>query len=112
HVRRMRALYAERQAGLVEAARDELGDYLDVLSSDAGMHLLGWLPAGVDDRTVSQMAHDHGVVVPPLSRYAVTVQPRGALLLGYAAFTPRTIRSAARRLRGVLCEAMRSRGEG
>ena len=105
HVRRMRALYAERQAALVQAAHDELAEYLDVRPSAAGMHLLGWLHADVDDRAVSQMAQDSGIIVPPLSRYALTPPPRGALLLGYAAFTPRTIRVAARRLRSVLVKA-------
>ena len=51
------------------------------------------------------MALDIGIYVPPHSRYALSPPPRGALLLGYAAFTPRTIRVAARRLRSVLVKA-------
>lgn len=101
HVRRVRALYAERQAALVQAAHDELEQYLEVRPSAAGMHLVGWLPVGVNDRAVSRAARDQGMIVPPLSRYALTPQRRGALLLGYAAFAPRTIRAAARRLRQV-----------
>src|SRR5262249_53877268 len=49
HLRRMRTLYAERQAVLVEAARRELGDLLDVRPAEAGTHLIGWLPKGVSD---------------------------------------------------------------
>jgi DNA-binding transcriptional MocR family regulator len=38
HIRRMRELYAERQAVLVEAATDELAGVLDVSAAEAGMH--------------------------------------------------------------------------
>ena len=44
HVRRTRALYAERQAALVHAARRTLGGLLEVAPAEAGMHLMGWLP--------------------------------------------------------------------
>ncbi len=54
HVRRTRALYAERQAALVRAVRRALRGLLDVTPAEAGMHLLGWLPAGVDDRAAAR----------------------------------------------------------
>ena len=44
HVRRTRALYAERQAALVRAVRRTLGGLLEVTPAEAGMHLVGWLP--------------------------------------------------------------------
>ena len=44
HIRRMRMLYADRQAALIDAARRELGGLLDLTPSEAGMHLVGWLP--------------------------------------------------------------------
>src|SRR5262249_24442085 len=46
HVRRMRVLYAERQAALVRAAARDLGGLLDVRAAEAGMHLIGWQPGG------------------------------------------------------------------
>lgn len=69
HVRRMRTLYAERQAVLVEAAQRDLSGLLHVQPAGAGMHLLGWLPEGVNDRLVSQRAAARGVDAYPLSRY-------------------------------------------
>ncbi len=56
HVRRTRALYAERQAALVRAAQRTLGGLLEVAPAEAGMHLMGWLPVGVDDRVAARAA--------------------------------------------------------
>jgi GntR family transcriptional regulator / MocR family aminotransferase len=98
HIRRMRALYAERQQALVNAGRSELDGLLDIQPSDAGMHLIGWLPEGVDDRVATSAASDSGVEVTPLSAYCIEPYPRGALRLGYTGYTPRQISQAARRL--------------
>ena len=101
HVRRTRALYAERQAALVHAARRTLGGLLEVAPAEAGMHLMGWLPAGVDDRAAARAALARAVDVPPLSAYrARPTRPsdRGGLMLGYAAYAPREIDEACGRL--------------
>ena len=111
HIRRMRALYARRQAALVEAAGRELRGVLEVGPDAAGMHLLGWLPEGVDDREAARAAARYGVQAQPLSYFAVEHNRRGALVLGYAAPEEREIREAAGRLaqalRGVTARARR-----
>jgi GntR family transcriptional regulator/MocR family aminotransferase len=101
HVRRTRALYAERQAVLVRAAGRMLGGLLEVAPAEAGMHLMGWLPDGVDDRLATRAALVHEVDAPPLSDYrarAARRGERGGLMLGYAAYTPREIDDACTRL--------------
>jgi GntR family transcriptional regulator/MocR family aminotransferase len=92
HIRRMRALYAERQATLVEAAHRELAGLLDVQPAEAGMHLLGWLPDSIDARVASQRAAAHGVDAFPLSTYCLEAAHRGALLLGYTATNEQEIK--------------------
>src|SRR5262249_40139125 len=57
HVRRMRALYAARQGRLVRAARRHLARLAVVEPRDAGMYLIGELPAGSDDVAASAAAH-------------------------------------------------------
>jgi len=104
HIRRMRVLYAERQAALVEAASQRLSGLLEVRPSDAGMHLIGWLPEGVDDGTIAEVAASHGLEVPPLSAHSARPLTRGGLLLGYTAFAPGQIREAVRAL-ALLLEA-------
>jgi GntR family transcriptional regulator/MocR family aminotransferase len=98
HVRRMRTLYAERQAALISAARREWQGLLEVSPTDAGMHLVAWLPAGTSDRETSNRAAAAGVSAPPLSTYCQTATARPALLLGYAAVNARKIQEGARRL--------------
>ena len=113
HIRRTRMLYAERQAALLDVARRELAGRLDVPAAGAGMHLGGWLPPGIRDRAAAQAAARHGVMAPPLSTYRMRPGGRGGLMLGYAAFTPREIRDAGRRLAQALGEmAGRPAGQG
>jgi GntR family transcriptional regulator/MocR family aminotransferase len=102
HVRRMRALYAERQAALVAAAARHLAGHVDIQPAEAGMHLLGWLPHGTDDLDASRKAAAAGVSVPALSQYVVRARPRPALLFGYAAYPLRRIREAVGKLSDAL----------
>ncbi|HEV8431278.1 MAG TPA: PLP-dependent aminotransferase family protein [Pyrinomonadaceae bacterium] len=98
HIRRMRVLYAERQQALVNAAKSELEGLLEIRPSDAGMHLLGWLPEPVVDRKAFRAATAAGVEVTPLSAYCIEPRKRGALRLGYTGYKPREIWRATRRL--------------
>jgi GntR family transcriptional regulator/MocR family aminotransferase len=108
HVRRMRALYADRQQTLVKAGRRELDGLLEIRPSDAGMHLIGWLPEGVHDLEASLAAAAEGVEVTPLSAYCIEGQHRGALRLGYTGYTPGQIRHGVRRLARALGDQRRS----
>lgn len=102
HIRKMRKLYAERHQVLLKAARSELNGLLELKPSDAGMHLIGWLPEGVDDRVASRVAFAGGVEVTPLSAYCIDPPKRGALRLGYTGYTPRKLSRATRQLAKVL----------
>jgi GntR family transcriptional regulator / MocR family aminotransferase len=107
HVRRMRALYLERRDALRDAITRRLGGAVELGPAEAGMHLLGWLPAGVDDAAVSAALAEAGVEAPPLSRYALRPLERAGLLLGYAGFSDRALRAAVDRAAPVL-ERLRS----
>jgi GntR family transcriptional regulator/MocR family aminotransferase len=98
HVRRMRTLYAERQEALVLALGRELGGAIEASPAEAGMNLTAWLRGNASDLELSNKAAQVGVVVTPVSAYALEVKPRSGLLLGYAAFTPRQIREGVRKL--------------
>jgi GntR family transcriptional regulator / MocR family aminotransferase len=96
HIRRMRMLYAERRAALVEALREHFGDAVEVLGSEAGMHLVALLPHGLKDVAVSKKAAAKGISAMPLSMCYMKTQPRPGLILGYGGTTPAQIREAAR----------------
>jgi len=96
HVRRMRALYAERQTALVNALAS-FADVLDVQPSRAGLNLLAWLPPGIDDRQVAIDARHAGIEAPPLAPFAQQPMAQGALILNFAGYDiPSLVTCAAR----------------
>lgn len=102
HLRRMRTLYARRQAVLVAAARRHLEGVLEVAPAEAGMNLVGWLPPGVDDAAASAAARAAGVHAPALSSYALRPLARGALVLGYTGNDEARIEAGVRTLASAL----------
>lgn len=104
HIRRMRAMYEERQQILVEEARRNLKGILEVAPAEAGMHLIGWLPLGTHDRDVSRRAAEVNLKLAPVSAYCINRKLRGGLLLGYTAFNERRIKLGVKKLARVLNE--------
>lgn len=102
HVRRMRVLYERRKDALLTAGERELSGLLELQPATAGMHLVGWLPPGRDDREASARAAARGVRAYALSELRIHAADRGALLLGYAGVTEEEIAEGARRLAAAL----------
>jgi GntR family transcriptional regulator/MocR family aminotransferase len=102
HIRRMRALYAERQAALVSSLLANFDDQLAIIAADAGLHVACWLPPGVDDRQVAQATLAQGVETTPISINAVAPLARSGLVLGYAALTTEQIQKGVQMLRQAL----------
>jgi DNA-binding transcriptional MocR family regulator len=91
----------------VRAARRTLGGLLEVAPAEAGMHLVGWLPDGLDDRVAARAGLTRDVDAVPLSAFRVRpAKPGepGGLILGYAAYAPGRSTMRARAWRGP-CEA-------
>ncbi|WP_418320216.1 PLP-dependent aminotransferase family protein [Piscinibacter sakaiensis] len=86
HVRRMRAVYGARHDALIASIQQHFGDQLPIIGGDAGLHLVLGLPAGVDDRLLSERIASAGIATRPLSNYQISARrsDRG-LLLGYGA---------------------------
>lgn len=104
HIRRMRKLYAERQQILIEEIEKHLPGLIEVKKADSGMHLVGRLPKGIDDKAVSVKLKERGVLAAPLSGYFINPPESGGLLLGYTAFDRRQIRAGVKVLRTALSE--------
>jgi len=108
HLRRMRSLYAARQAALVRAIRGEIGGLLEVRPSDSGMHLVGWLPEGVSGAVAAEAAHEHDVDTLPVSAYSQGSMQRDGLILGYAALGEAEVADGVTRLGGALQAVVRA----
>ena len=102
HIRRMRLLYAQRQARFREALQLELPTGLEPLPDPAGMHLVIRLPEGVSDLDVMDRVRSAGVRLNCLSQFSLLPPRRGGLVLGYAAANDREMREGVRKLAAVL----------
>jgi GntR family transcriptional regulator/MocR family aminotransferase len=102
HIRRMRALYEQRRDILVEKASQELGEWIELGTTSTGLHLVGRLQEGLDDRVVAKLAAENGVDVPPLSIYYLQAPKQGGLLFGYGGVNERKIEEGVQRLKRAL----------
>ena len=105
HIRRMRMLYMQRRHALGEAIRKQLGNMLEVVDAEAGMHLVALLPPGVNDRTVSRKAAEAGISTVPLSSCYHRRPARGGLVLGYGGTDAAQIDEGIRKLARIIREA-------
>jgi GntR family transcriptional regulator/MocR family aminotransferase len=99
HIRRMRMLYMERQKSLVKAIRSQMGDMLEVIGAEAGMHLVALLSRGIDDVAVSRKVAQNGISAIPLSSCYLKTPKRGGLILGYGGANVHQIHDGIRKLR-------------
>src|ERR1700739_3844746 len=83
HIRRMRMLYMERNEMLTDEIRKQLGSAVELVSAQAGMHLVCLLPSGIEDTIVWQRAAQAGIASWPLSICYQKKPQRGGLILGY-----------------------------
>lgn len=95
HLRHMRELYLARQQVLISALAGASDGAVQLWPSDRGMHLLHEGAPGTDDEAISRKALAAGVMLAPLSRYAMQ-SPRRGWLLGYAGYDTPEILAAAR----------------
>jgi GntR family transcriptional regulator/MocR family aminotransferase len=101
HIRRMRMLYMERRTALAGAIHKRMGDKLEVIGAEAGMHLVGLLPPSVDDVAISKRATEMGISAMPLSSCYAKPPVRGGLILGYGGTDARQIHEGIRKL--IMC---------
>ncbi len=95
HLRRMRELYQQRQATLIESLRKASGGALQLAQAAQGMHLVHEIGERLDDTRLSRAAAQAGVHLAPLSWYCVQARRRG-WVFGYAGFDDAALRQAAR----------------
>jgi GntR family transcriptional regulator/MocR family aminotransferase len=85
HLRRMRRVYAEREAALRDALQRHWPLPFALSPGNGGIHLAMTLPATVQDHALAQAAWQRGLAPRPLSSYSVgSAEPVNGLVLGYA----------------------------
>jgi GntR family transcriptional regulator / MocR family aminotransferase len=106
HIRRMRMLYLQRNQILVAELTEHLGDQVEIVNAQAGMHLVCLLPARVDDTIIWQRAAQAGIASWPLSICCQRKPRRGGLVLGYGGVHQKQIQDGVKRLAAIVRESL------
>ena len=102
HIRRMRGLYEERRNVLVNCLVEELGSEVEIVGSEAGMHLTVILKTQHNDVAIAEEAARGGVWTWPLSRCYLSNDSKRGFILGFGSSAPEEIPVAIRKLRKLL----------
>lgn len=105
HIRKMRLLYAERQQQLLQLLQTHLKDQLRVSLSPSGMHLLCWLPEGIDMAKFKDAIQKQQLAISFVSSFSIQHKLPPAILLGFTAYTKYKMRVGVEKLQSCLREA-------
>jgi GntR family transcriptional regulator/MocR family aminotransferase len=101
HLRKLKPVYAERRAALIEACGRSLGGLGSIMRAEAGIQVALRLHR-LDDRAAAAAAAAAGIIAPALSRAAIGPAAPSGLQLGFAAVDVAAIKAGVARLAGVL----------
>lgn len=101
HLRRMRLLYGQRRATLIESIRSELGSRAEITGSEAGMHL-ALTVRGIRDREIAALAARQKLWLAPLSSSYLHTPCRTGFILGFGSTSAEQIPKAVGRLRDLV----------
>jgi GntR family transcriptional regulator/MocR family aminotransferase len=101
HIRRIRTIYAERRKVLTDALQKELPS-IRIQQANLGMHVIAWLPEGMDDVDVARAAAREGIALRALSPLCASAPVQRGLILGFGGFNAEQLREGVSRLRRVL----------
>jgi GntR family transcriptional regulator/MocR family aminotransferase len=90
HLRRMRPVYRRRRDALL-AALDRHLPWLEPSGVSAGLHLVTWLPPGLDEATIVAAARRAGVGIDSVGPYRISHPGPGGLIFGYATVSEQAI---------------------
>ncbi|MEI5907038.1 PLP-dependent aminotransferase family protein [Bacillus spongiae] len=95
HVRKMRTVYAKKQAVLIEALNKYMGDRIRIMGESAGLHLIIEVDIRKTQCDLIKEAFIHGVKVYPVERGQlqenINSQAGPRILLGFGGLSPSQI---------------------
>jgi GntR family transcriptional regulator/MocR family aminotransferase len=102
HIRRMRQVYGEKRATLVQSLQTEFGDEVGIHGSEAGMHLTISLPPGANDIEIMTRASRERLWLWPLSPSYSEEKRKHGFILGFGSTSGEQIPRHVRLLRSVI----------
>lgn len=95
----MRSLYRKKHAVLLEAIRSELGNTVEILGKNSGLHILLRLLFPASEEEAIKAAADHGVTLYPVSPSYIEQTPFTSVLIGYGGLSEEDIRLGIQKLK-------------
>jgi GntR family transcriptional regulator/MocR family aminotransferase len=111
HLRRMRPVYRRRRDALLAALRAELPDF-EPGGIAAGLHLVAYLPPGLEEATIIAGAARRGVALYGLAPYRLSSGGRPGLTFGYATLDEATLWRGVRVVAEVVYGSPHARSPG
>jgi GntR family transcriptional regulator / MocR family aminotransferase len=111
HVRRMQAVYAGRRQALVSGLAGCLAPWLQIIPSEAGLHLAARIREPHEAEHVIQLARRHLPGSQSTAAYAHAVLDRPALAIGFGVIDSEQIDPALQQLRQALEALSAGRGD-
>ncbi|HET6444519.1 MAG TPA: PLP-dependent aminotransferase family protein, partial [candidate division Zixibacteria bacterium] len=106
HLRRLRSEYGRRRRSLVEAVEHHLGNDVSFSGVEAGLHVMLYLPAAIDESDFVHQAAGVGVGVYGGKTYHLDRPALPSILLGFSGLNTEEITEGVNRLSGVLHSMM------
>ena len=99
HVRRMRSIYGQRREALLDGLHGELAQWLEVIPSEAGLHLAARIRRPMQAAAIVDAMHRCTPGAQTTADYAMRRTPPRALSFGYGVIDAGEIGPALRRMR-------------
>lgn len=98
HLRRASQTLRARRAAMLAGLKLHAGNAIEVVDSNAGMHLTAWLKTGnhADCERLAAHARQRGLGLYTVAPYTLQAAARPGLLFGYAAMPPADIEAGLR----------------
>lgn len=97
HIRKMRAIYAQRRTTLIDGIRKDLGSVAEIVGAEAGIHFSVFLN-GIEDDQIAERAAEQKLWLVPLSRLYKARPKRRGFILGFGSTSVEEIPAAVRKL--------------
>lgn len=108
HIRKMRRVYGERRAAVIQAFQNHGSGLIAIEAPETGMHVIVRLTAAVSEQRAADIFTEHGLPAMPIGSYFMNKPTARGLLVSFANIRVQDIDSGVRKLVAALEAATRN----
>lgn len=98
HIRKMRTIYHVRRKVMVTALTEHFGHNIEIVSENAGMHLMVRLKSKLVEQEIIERAANKGIEIISAQNYYLKPNRKNEFIFGYATLTEKTINDGIAKL--------------